>query len=861
MLKKIFKITAWLFGSVLLLFVALIIVAHIYKKEIIAKVVAQLNPYLNCEVRLNPDDIDFSVVSAFPKAAIQFKNVTIFEPQYIEKIDTLCYAKLIQFEFNWYNIFNKKYDIDKITFKTGQLQLKLMADGRNNWDIIKKDTIPSPKNEAVKFAINLIEATDVYLSYQDVQNTFTLSNKIKDLKLSGNFYNADFKIETAINGQINDWEINKNHVFNHKLLQVKVIIDKIGDKYQFTNGELSVGKMAYLVNGDLTQFGGSWITHSNIVGKNTDIESVLSLLPKNIADKAHNYSSKGKFNFTAKIDGNINNADQLRMQAEFTANKINIVESTTQMTLQVTKFDAKYVHDYGKSSIHCKEFSTLLNNNPISGNIIIENLKDPSLSANLKAKLNLSDLQQFIRIDTLAELKGYCNAELSLAGRWEDIKNNFTSGNNQFEGTAKIDNLYLKFKHADEGMAVTSSFITFDNNQISINETPLSFKNNHLSISGTINNLFGYISKEQSLSITGKILADKLEPEKWIYKDGNNDNKKEKATLLIPRINYHLTASIDELTYDKFTAKNVKGNIQQDNQSIQLSQVQFETMDGTGLLNVAARQHESGFTITGTSELGNININRLFKDLNNFGQQTLQDKNIKGYGNAKIAFQFPYDQFMKIKSDGIKMGADLEIANGELLQFKPLEKLSSFVKLDELQNIKFQNLKSHVDINNRLISIPKTEIKNTALNININGSHSFNNIVDYHFSLKLSELLAKRAEAKNKTLNEFEQLEKDEEDNRELFITMKGPIDNPKISYDRKATYNKFKNELANEKQNLKGILKSEFGLFKKDTTIKVTANKKEDSSKMKVQFGNEPIAKKPKQLEAPKKKDEDEDF
>jgi uncharacterized protein involved in outer membrane biogenesis len=140
MLKKLFKITAWVFGTFIFLFVALLVIANIYKKEIVQKVVGQLNPYLNCEVRLNPDDIDFSILSAFPKAAVQFKNVTIFEPQYIEKRDTLCYAKLIQFEFNWYNLFNKKYDIDKITFETGQLHLKLLSDGRNNWDIIKKDT-------------------------------------------------------------------------------------------------------------------------------------------------------------------------------------------------------------------------------------------------------------------------------------------------------------------------------------------------------------------------------------------------------------------------------------------------------------------------------------------------------------------------------------------------------------------------------------------------------------------------------------------------------------------------------------------------------------------------------------------------
>ena len=47
---------------------------------------------------------------------------------------------------------------------------------------------------------------------------------------------------------------------------------------------------------------------------------------------------------------------------------------------------------------------------------------------------------------------------------------------------------------------------------------------------------------------------------------------------------------------------------------------------------------------------------------------------------------------------------------------------------------------------------------------------------------------------------------------------MKGPVDDPKIGYDRKGAGEKVRSDLAREKQTIKSMLKEEFGLFRKDT-------------------------------------------
>ena len=58
---------------------------------------------------------------------------------------------------------------------------------------------------------------------------------------------------------------------------------------------------------------------------------------------------------------------------------------------------------------------------------------------------------------------------------------------------------------------------------------------------------------------------------------------------------------------------------------------------------------------------------------------------------------------------------------------------------------------------------------------------------------------------------------------------MSGTVEDPHFSYDRKAAGDKIKTDIAQEKQNLKGMLKQEFGLFKNQPSVQVEKPKKNE--------------------------------
>jgi hypothetical protein len=304
-------------------------------------------------------------------------------------------------------------------------------------------------------------------------------------------------------------------------------------------------------------------------------------------------------------------------------------------------------------------------------------------------------------------------------------------------------------------------------------------------------------------------------------------------------------------------ADNIKGAVLLKNQKIALKDITLNATDGTIKLNAFADASSENIKISGDCELQKLNIQKLFTQLNNFGQSTLQDKHLKGFITANVDFTGTWNKQLEVDLNSINATSSILIERGELIGFKPLESLAKYIDVNELKLIKFSTLQSAIEIKNKGIIIPKTSIKSTAINLELWGKHGFDNVIDYHIQLLLSEILSKKPRANKDFDDELSLVENDPENRRSVFIVMSGPIDNPTIKYDKKGAKEKIKQDLKLEKQTLKNILKEEFGLFKKDS-VKVKETEKANQS-FKIQFGDDP-KKKEKSL-TPKKKEEEDDF
>jgi len=264
-----------------------------------------------------------------------------------------------------------------------------------------------------------------------------------------------------------------------------------------------------------------------------------------------------------------------------------------------------------------------------------------------------------------------------------------------------------------------------------------------------------------------------------------------------------------------------------------ISPLSFNSMEGktTGLVMVDGSQNGK-LLISCEAKIKDVNIKELFYEFDNFGQNYMKDENLNGKVTADVQFASVWSSDLVPETDKIYSKADIKIANGELLNYAPMKGLSKFLKVSDLNDVKFATLHDQIEIKNKTIYFPAMEIKSSAIDIIASGEHNFDNTINYRIKLLLSDLLAKKAKKAKKENEEFGIVEDDGLGKTSIYILVTGTVDNPVYKYDSKGLKAKIVTSFISEKQNLKTILNNEFGWFKKDTSV--VNNKKEIKEKVK---------------------------
>jgi len=851
-LKKIIKFFMWFFISLIFLVGLAIALVFIYEKDVKAIIIKELNKNLKAEVVLNPNDIDITIIKSFPDCSIEFKNMLVYEAVNIKTKDTLLFTKKLNLFFNVEDLWHKKYIIKKIKLNTFYVNLKLFKNGTENyifWDNLSNPN--SEKKDSLSFNLQDIQLSNGKVLYTDYKTKFKSKIYIDKLNFSGKFDDENYELIT--NGQItiNKISSHKKNILQNKNCNINLTLIVTGTNYQINTAKINLNKMQFDLVGGFNYKDSLQNLELDYNAKNLDIESVLSLLPEKHIEKISDYESTGNFYANGKI--NYKNSG-LSTTSSFGIKDAEITYKVKSITAKDVNLEGVLNYSPFNSELELKNISVTLNGDKLNGNFYLKNFNQPFIKTKINADVKLENVFAFWSIDTLKKLSGQLGLNASVEGLISDLKTKMFSNAVKLCINASVKNIEAQFKGDEKIVAVESCSLSVIDREIVVENLKLRKGNSDILVNGKMPGVFNYLlDANQPLTITGNLVSNNLNLDDFVIT--SNSSQTSTITLIPANVHFKLDAVIQKFKFKKFEAEKITGNIEIKHQKAIISDMHFNTMQGEAEVDAFADNSSNKLQVVLQTKLKNINVNQLFASVNNFGQTTLQDKNIKGFLTSSIDFSCNWNEKLVPDYNSLTATADISIERGELIDFKPLLSLSKFVDVQDLQRIKFSTLMSTIDIKNSIIFIPKTEINNSALNISFWGKHSFNQAIDYHVQLLISELLSKK---RKKDAEEFGPLENDKDNRRSAFILMTGTVDNPIIKYDRKGLKDKIKNDIKEEKQNLKQLLKDEFGIFKKDT---INSNKqKKSNNQFDLEKSNTSNSSK-KTLEVPKKKPEDDDF
>lgn len=819
---------------VTLLFVVGILIGDTFEKWFVQR----LNESLTARVEIG--EISFSLVRNFPNAGIRLSQVKAYNAKDYAEPGVLLQADQIDFTFSIWGLISGDYAIDKAVLKDAKLQLLQDKDGKTNYDIFGS-TDSTGSSQKFQFDIKTIKIENTEFFLNDYSVDFVLATRIEACTFSGEFNSDTYQMQAIGDIFVHDVKTKNQSWLKAKALYVDLntIIDKRQSEYSFSDCSIELGRLKISFNGKYVDQDAPYLDFS-AAGVDMNIRSLLSLMPTGYEHYVDRYESVGNLSATLRLKGKLDGKTNPALRIEFASENLSVENTLENISLEKINCKGRFENRPG-GYLRFDAFEGNLNSGSIRGKCEISNFSRPRFSFDMNASINLADIQRFVEIKPLYQLSGDASIQLKMDANTTQVEQFAAGGYKtmQANGNIRINNASFRIDGDTLPYTAFSGKFNFDGNTVNVSEFSGKAGQTDFKLQGKLTNLFGWLFGEQeSIGITAavesqQVKLDELFSRKSVQKSGQEENY---TFHISQRLNLDLSARVSTLTFQRFKANAISGNIRVAGATLSANSLVFRTMNGSvGLNGTVTPASNNNLVIQCNATLHNVDIRQLFYECENFGQAVLEDKNLRGSLDATVQFSALADAGLKIDDAKVISKADLIIKRGELIAFEPLEPLSKYIALEELRHVKFSELKNTIEIRNQRIYIPMMNIESSAMSLSASGIHSFDNEIEYHIKLLLSELLSKKAKRARREVEEFGEVEDDGSGKTSLFIAMKGRLDNPTITFDGKGAREKIKNDIQREKQNMKQILHEEWGMFKRDTTLKKPKENENSKKKNKV--------------------------
>jgi hypothetical protein len=833
-LNRFKKIALYTFSSLAGLALLGAILTRLYEDDIKQFAIAKINEHLDAEI--SAEEVDFTLFKRFPNASLRFKNVLLKDK--INTNDTIIFAQDLYLKMSIWDVIDKNYNVNAIEVNTALLNLQVDKNGKENYIFWKQDDVQDSISD-FSFNLNQVTFKKTRIKYANnaiLQDYHFYAN---NLTLNGEFSSEEFTLKSNADLYAHHFKSEGiTYLVNQPcVLSTEMNVNTLEKAVKINFGDLKIADINFRTGG-YYNYGASFIEYV-IMGNDIKIISLLSAFPEDFLKDISNYNSKGILAFSASIKGRSNKTETPIVEANFEIVDGSLTETKNKITLNELFLKGKYTsaNKEKSSQLNVETFSGKFQDGYFNGSINVTDLTSPSIVLNCSGNLNLNTLYQFFPSNKLKSLSGNINFSTSIAGKFqeEDFSLKYSEGN--------VDFKQLAFELTDNDLVFTelSGNFQLKKNHAHISNLKGNISNTDISLEGYFQNFLPYILlPNEKLIVEADVWVGNANLKELMEKSTPKTTSENTST---PNVDMSFRLRAEQIIYGKLQAQNIKANVQIIDKNIYYQNLKFNATKGnyesTGELLMLKNNN---YIYSGTASAKQVDAPDFFNQLDDFGQEYLTHKNIKGLVDADIKFSFQLTPNFDILKNTIVSSTNLLFAKGELIDVPLINEIAEYMVKDwkvkpfldekllvqKAKHIKFQELALTVIIQNEIIHIPYTKVKSSLIDINGEGTHGFNDDINYKFDFLLKDILIK----KQPDTEEFSGYEMEEKSGLRVFVKVDGTVEKPKYGYDM-ISHKKYREMVKEqEKNNVKSILKDEFGLFKKDTSL--LAKPKEEQAKAK---------------------------
>lgn len=806
------------------------LITYLYQDQLVQQFIQQANQVLATPVKVK--SIRLSLWEKFPQVAISLQDVEI-SGSLPAKDHALARAGKLDFTFNVLDLLQGDYVINKVYLTNGDVMLVVDDSGHNNYSIFNKRENTSTENTAapLRFQLQNIQLQNVKVSYEDQplrQHHSLLAEDVTSLlEVVGEQY------DIQLDGQLRTYfiRIGEDAYFRDKPLQVATQLhyDYPNRYLRIDTTNIRIGQGEFLLNGLVDQAHDNYVD-LNIQGQNTDLQTLLSLLPEATVRQWQAYRSEGGAYLSGIVQGNVTQEANPLVELSFGCQHATFYHPDYRKKLENIRLQGSFtngsLHSLRSSVLELKGITGSLDGRTITGSLSLSNFDDYFLRTHLKSRLDVNSLLAFYPIPEIKVARGEIDADFEISGRLRDLQGETSRywQRVQSQGDISLQNLDILWNADRLPVENLSGNLMFKGNDLSLSDLEAQLGNSHFRLNGMLRNAFAYfLSDTQPVRVEAdlysrqidldELLSGQLSEEEASQNWQTVADKQPYRFDLDPRLKIDFNCHVERVKFRRFRGRQLKGKLDVENQQARLRQASIYTAGGkvtaSGHLN--ARRPDI-ITVDALSSFEHLRADSIFYTFEDFGQDFLTARHLEGKVYADVEWDMTFDHTLQLDYPSLRVDVLATIREGVLNEFEPMQELARFVEEEGLARLRFAELNNHIRILNERIFIPRMQVNSNVSEIWLEGVHTFDNHIDYRFEIpvrtfSIRKVAAReRAKAKEKR---FGRILEDDAAPLNLFLAAQGTVDEYKISYDMEHAREAFQNNLQKEKNEVKDILKN----------------------------------------------------
>lgn len=750
-------------GLLLLAWLVLVGIVSFNKPALLSRINTEFKQRTGGEVSI--DNMDLSFFRRFPHITLRLSKVTLHDSLWQQHHHDLLKVENLDLRFSFLgSLFaGGKPRVDKIFLEHGAVYLFTDSTGYSNTMMLRSKDSTGNQQETKWPDFSLMDIRFV-LEKQDKKKLFDLDIHRLNCVVGQDKRTLQFDLNTDI--QIHTFAFNTE---KGSYLKDKPLSGHF--RVQFNTGSkiLQANKQTLRIDGHPFLLSGRFFPtvapdpfFLTIQTENIPFKKATGLLTPVIQQKLDQYDIDKPVNLSAVLDAG--SADdptpQINVRMDLVKGSVNTPIGRFTETSFHSSFTNEWIHGHKRedenSIIRLLTFSGTWSAFPLKADTIsITDLKHPLLTTDLRSTFELIHLNQLTGSKSIQFRKGMGSLNILFKGPLSGKD----STNAVLNGSMDVDSATISYQPYHFLLTDCKGKIRFKGQDLLVDRLEAHAGSNKLSVKGTAKNLISLLDKNpEMVSMDWSVSSPHLDLQEFTPLLGKPieplPSKTEKTESLFgtpgSRLDHflkdgdlHLQFEAADLLYKNFSGAHARAEVLFSGNEVRLTHMIVEQGRGSLTLSGKLRRASDGAPnpLSFQSHIEGADLPKLFTSFNNFGQQALHDKNLKGELTADVRMDGLMTDKATLLQKSLKATVSFSIKEGQLLDFDPIEKIQvAVLKKRDLSEIRFAELKNQLDLDTTTLIIHRMEIRSTAFSFFVEGTYDWKAGADLSLQVPLSNL-------------------------------------------------------------------------------------------------------------------------